>query len=139
MLTSAARAVPTASPASATARRAPRWSCATKIQLNTSLEDSLQSNPAVGDNPIQVNQTLNTTPMNGVLPSDNTIWLRMTKVGHTYTTAYSLDGSTWVPVGSTGATLTNIRAGLFAFNGAAPSTNLQVAFDFFHLSIPARR
>jgi alpha-glucuronidase len=72
--------------------------------------------------------------MNGVLPSDNTIWLRMTKHGHTYTTSYSLDGSTWVPVWSTGATLTNIKAGLFAFNGAATTTNLHVAFDFFHVT-----
>ena len=106
----------------------------TNIQLSTSLEDSLQSNPAVSTSPIQVNQTLNTTPMNGVLPNDNTIWLRMTKKGHTYTTSYSLNGSTWVPVWSTGATLKNIKTGLFAFNGPATTTNLQVAFDFFHVS-----
>jgi hypothetical protein len=36
-------------------------------------------------------------PMNSVLPCDNTIWLRMTKDGFTYTTSYLLDGSTWVP------------------------------------------
>ncbi len=106
----------------------------TNIQLNTSLEDSLQSNPAVSSSPIQVNQTLNTTPMNGVLPPDNTIWLRMTKQRYTYTTSYSLDGNTWVPVWSTGATLSNINVGLFAFNGAGTTTNLKVAFDYFHVS-----
>jgi beta-glucosidase len=106
----------------------------TNIQLSTSLEDSLQSNPAVSSNPIQVNQTLNTTPMNGVLPPNNTIWLRMTKHGYTYTTSYSLDGNTWVPVWTTGATLSDIKVGLFAFNGAATTTNLQVAFDFFHIA-----
>jgi beta-glucosidase len=105
----------------------------TNIQLSTSLEDSLQSNPAVSNFPIQVNQTLNTTPMNGVIPSDNTIWLRMTKQRYTYTTSYSLDGNTWVPVWTTGATLSNIKVGLVAFNGAATTTNLQVAFDFFHI------
>ncbi len=105
----------------------------TNIQLSTSLEDSLQNNPAVSASPIQVNQTLNTTPMNGVLPADNTIWLRMTKERYTYTTSYSLDGSTWVPVWSTGATLSDIKVGLFAFNGAATTTNLNVAFDFFHV------
>ncbi|HEY1517525.1 MAG TPA: glycoside hydrolase family 3 C-terminal domain-containing protein [Solirubrobacteraceae bacterium] len=110
----------------------------TNIQLSTSLEDSLQSNPAVSTSPIQVNQTLNTIPMNGNLPSDNTIWLRMTKKGHTYTTSYSLNGSTWTPAWSTGATLNNIKAGLFAFNGAATTTNLQVAFDFFHVSVAAK-
>jgi beta-glucosidase len=109
---------------------------ATNIQLKTSLEDSLQSNPAVSASPIQVNQTLNTTPMNGVLPADNTIWLRMAKQGYTYTTSYSLDGDTWVPVWSTGATLSNVKVGLIAFSGAA-ATGPQVAFDYFHLSVPA--
>ena len=107
---------------------------ATNIQLKTSLEDDRQSNPAVGTSPIQVNQTLATTPMNGVLSGDNAIWLRMTKEGHTYTTSYSLDGSTWVPAWSTGATLSNLEVGPFAFNGAATTTSLQVAFDYFHLS-----
>jgi len=107
------------------------------LQLKTSLEDSLQSNPAVSDSPIQVNQTLNTTPMDGVLPSDDTIWLRMTKAGYTYTTSYSLDGQSWVPVWSTGATLSNLRVGAFAFNGPATTTGPQVAFDFLHLSTPA--
>ena len=102
------------------------------LELKTSLEDSRQSNPAVSSNPIQVNQTLNSTPMNGVLPSDNTIWLRMTKHGYTYTTSYSLDGSTWVPVWSTGATLSNIQVGLLAFGGAA-TTGPQVSFDYFHI------
>ena len=109
------------------------------IQLKTSLEDSRQSNPAVSSNPIQVNQTLNTTPMNGVLPDDNTIWLRMTKDAHTYTTSYSLDGDTWVPVWSTGATLRNVKIGPFAFNGAAATTSLHVAFDFLHLSVAAEQ
>ena len=107
----------------------------TNIQLRTSLEDSRQSNPAVSSSPIQVNQTLATTPMNGVLPDDHTIWLRMTKEGYTYTTSYSLDGHTWVPAWSTGATLSNIKVGPFAFNGAATTTSLKVAFDFFHVSV----
>jgi regulation of enolase protein 1 (concanavalin A-like superfamily) len=106
----------------------------TNIQLKTSLEDDRQSNAAVSNSPIQVNQTLNTTPMNGVLPDDHTIWLRMTKEGSTYTTSYSLDAHTWVPAWSTGATLSNIKVGPFAFNGAATTTSLQVAFDFFHFS-----
>jgi alpha-glucuronidase len=102
-------------------------------QLKTSLEDSLQSNPAVSSSPIPVNQTLNTTPMNGVLPAGNTIWLRMSKDGHTYSTSYSLDGQAWVPVWSTGATLRNLEVGPFAFNGAATTTGPEVAFDFVHL------
>jgi beta-glucosidase len=111
----------------------------TNVQLSTSLEDSLQSNLAVSTSPIPVNQTLNTTPMNGVLPSNNTIWLRMTKQGDVYTTSYSLDGDTWVPVWSTGATLSNIKVGMLAFNGAATTTNQQVGFDFFHVSSPTEQ
>jgi alpha-glucuronidase len=106
----------------------------TDIELKTSLEDARQSNPAVSSSPIQVNQTLATTPMNGVLPDDNTIWLRMTKERYTYTTSYSLDGRTWVPAWSTGATLHNIKVGPLAFNGAATTTSLHVDFDFFHIS-----
>jgi regulation of enolase protein 1 (concanavalin A-like superfamily) len=106
---------------------------ATDLELRTSLEDSLQTNPAVSSNPIQVNQTLNSTPMNGVLPTDNTIWLRMTKHGYTYTTSYSVDGNTWVPVWSTGATLSNLKVGLLAFGGAA-TTGPKVAFDYFHVA-----
>jgi alpha-glucuronidase len=109
---------------------------ATNVQLKTSLEDSRQSNPAVSSSPIPVNQTLNTTPMNGVLPPDNTIWLRMEKEGYRYTTSYSLDGETWVPVWSTGATLRNLRVGPFAVSGAA-ATGPQVAFDFLHVSVAA--
>jgi beta-glucosidase len=108
----------------------------TNIQLKTSLEDSFQTNPVASANPIQVNQTLNTTPMTGILPADNTIWLRMTKEGSRYSTSYSLDGDTWVPVWSTGATLRNVKVGLLAFNGAA-ATGPQVAFDFFHLTVGA--
>ena len=106
---------------------------ATDLELRTSLEDSLQTNAAVSGNPIQVNQTLNSTAMNGVLPGNNTIWLRMTKHGYTYATSYSLDGSTWVPVWSTGATLNNLKVGLLAFGGAA-TTGPAVAFDYFRVA-----
>ncbi|HEY3088424.1 MAG TPA: glycoside hydrolase family 3 C-terminal domain-containing protein [Jatrophihabitantaceae bacterium] len=98
----------------------------TNIQFNTSLEDTL-----VG---VQVNQTLNTLNANSILPANNTIWLRMTKNGAHYSTFYSVDGVTWVPVWTTGATLTNPRIGLFAFNRAGTTTDLAVAFDYFHVA-----
>jgi FIMAH domain len=62
----------------------------------------------------------------------------MTRQGSTYSTAYSLDGVTWVPVWTTGATLRNVKVGLVAFSGAA-ATGPQVAFDFFHLTVPAEQ
>ena len=57
----------------------------------------------------------------------------MTKSGPFYTTSYSLDGDTWVPVWSTGATLKDPQVGVFAYNRAGTTTSLQVAFDFFHV------
>jgi hypothetical protein len=58
----------------------------------------------------------------------------MTKNGAHYSTFYSVDGETWVPVWTTGATLTNPRIGLLAFNRAGTTTDLQVAFDYFHVA-----
>jgi hypothetical protein len=58
----------------------------------------------------------------------------MKKDGARYTTSYSVDGQTWVPVWTTGATLTNPQAGLFAFNRAGTTTGLNVAFDYFHVA-----
>jgi alpha-glucuronidase len=98
----------------------------TNIQFNTSLEDTLVGVP--------VNQTLNTLNANSILPANNTIWLRMTKNGVHYSTSYSVDGVTWVPVWTTGATLTNLRIGLLAFNRAGTTTDLQAAFDYFHVA-----
>ena len=98
----------------------------TNIQFNTTLEDNL--------NGVQVTQTLNTLNANSILPANNTIWLRMTKSGPYYSTFYSVDGDTWVPVWTTGATLTNPKVGLLAINRAGTTTDLQVAFDYFHVS-----
>jgi beta-glucosidase len=99
---------------------------ATNIQFNTTLEDNL--------NGVQVTQTLNTLNANSILPANNTIWLRMTKSGPYYSTFYSVDGDTWVPVWTTGATLTNPKVGLLAVNRTGTTTDLRVAFDYFHVS-----
>jgi hypothetical protein len=99
---------------------------ATNIQFNTTLEDSFSGSP--------IAQVLNTLNANAILPASNTIWLRMTKNGPFYSTFYSLDGATWVPVWTTGATLKNVRAGVFAYNRNGTTTSLQVAFDFFHIT-----
>jgi beta-glucosidase len=101
----------------------------TNLQFNTSMEDTL--------NGVQVNQTLNTLNANAILPANNTIWLRMAKNGSQYSTSYSLDGTTWVPVWTTGATLNNPQVGVLADNRAGTTTDLQVAFDSFHVDTPA--
>ena len=40
---------------------------------------------------------------------------------------------TWVPVWTTGATLTTYKSGVFSFNRAGTTTDLQVGFDYFHV------
>ena len=97
----------------------------TSIRFNTTLEDN--------SNGVPVAQTLNTSDATSVLPANNTVWLRMTKTGSHYSTFYSVDGDTWVPVWTTGATLNNLQAGVFAFNRAGTTTDLQVGFDYFHI------
>ena len=98
---------------------------ASNIRFNVTLEDNLRGNP--------ITQTLTTVSANAILPDDNTIWLQMTKSGPYYTSSYSIDGDTWVPVWTTGATLNNVQAGLFAFNGNGTTTDLTVAFDDFQI------
>jgi regulation of enolase protein 1 (concanavalin A-like superfamily) len=101
----------------------------TNVQLSTSLEDNLRDG-------LQTLQTLNTTSANDVYPANNTIWLQMAKTEFTYSTSYSLDGETWVPVWTTGATLHNIKVGVLAYTGTAAAGALTAGFDFVHLTTP---
>ncbi len=78
-----------------------------------------------------VTQVLATIPSDGLL--GDTIWLRMTKSGHRYTTYYSADGVHFVPTYNVGGSLSNVTVGLFAWNGPSTSTDLNVAFDYFHV------
>src|SRR5262249_50032836 len=94
-------------------------SSATNVQLSTSIEDTLNSNPPASANPVQVNQTLNTTNANSIWPANNTIWLRISRKDAIYTTAYSLDGTTWTTVWSSGATLFNPKVGVYSYSAAA--------------------
>ena len=94
-------------------------------RLSETTEDSLSGSP--------VTQVLTTIPTTGLLTGD-TLWLRMVKDGPRYTTYYSTDGMTFVPIHEVGASLANAQAGLFAFNGAGTTADLQVAFDYFHIS-----
>jgi beta-glucosidase len=100
----------------------------TGAQLSEITEDSLSGAP--------VRQVLATIPTAGLTIGDGTLWLRMVKDGPRYTTYYSTDGSTFVPIYNVGASIANVKVGLFAFNGAGTSTDLQAAFDYFHVSNP---
>jgi regulation of enolase protein 1 (concanavalin A-like superfamily) len=80
----------------------------------------------------QITQVLDTVPTAGVLTSD-TVWLAMDKVGSRYTTFYSTDGTHFTPIDNVGANLSNVKAGLFAWNGAATTNDLKVSFGQFHI------
>ena len=79
-----------------------------------------------------VTQELTTIPTAGLL--GDTVWLRMTKRGPRYTTYYSADGMHFIPIYNVGASLSNVKVGLFAWNGPSTSTDLNVAFDYFHVA-----
>ena len=92
-------------------------------RLSETTEDSLSGTP--------VTQLLTTIPTGSLL--GNTVWLRMVKVGPRYATYYSADGTHYTPIYNVGASLTNVKVGLFAFNGTGTSTDLTVAFDYFRV------
>jgi beta-glucosidase len=92
-------------------------------------EDSLSGAP--------VTQTLATVPLTSA--PNNTIWLRMVKHGPRYATYYSIDGTQFLPVYEVGQSLSNTKVGLFALNGAGTTSDLSVAFDYFHVTNPANR
>jgi beta-glucosidase len=80
----------------------------------------------------QVTQVLTTIPTAGLL-STNTVWLAMNKIGPRYTTYYSTDGVHFIPIYNVGASLSNVKVGLFAWNGSASTSDLKVSFEHFHV------
>lgn len=84
-----------------------------------------------------------------MITGDQQLYLRLTKEGAHYTAFYSLDGEMYQQLGSTDATLRNIKAGLIACDGiitqsmtstfwfdsdtSKPETPFDVSFDYFHI------
>jgi hypothetical protein len=79
-------------------------------------------------------QVLTTIPTAQVFGATTTVWLRMVKKGPRYSTSYSTNGADFTAIYTTGAALTNVRVGVFAFNGPATNTDLGVAFDDFQVT-----
>ncbi len=86
----------------------------------------------------QITQVLTTLPTSGVL-SSNSVWLAMDKFGSRYTTYYSTDGTHFTPIYNVGASLSNVEVGLFAWNGAATTSDLKVSFQHFRVLNGSRR
>jgi beta-glucosidase len=80
----------------------------------------------------QITQVLATTPTSGLL-SSTTVWLAIDKRGSRYTTYYSVDGVHFTPLYRAGASLSNVKVGLFAWNGPATTSDLKVSFQDFHV------
>lgn len=86
----------------------------------------------------------------GLFGRDNTIIVRLTKKGDTYTASYSTDSKNFKVLGTAKALLTDIKAGLIACDGSpagmsammsmafggpqAVSIPFEVRFDYFHIS-----
>lgn len=79
-----------------------------------------------------VTQVLATIPTTGRLGS--TVWLRMVKRGQRYTAYYAADGTHFAPLYSVGASLSNVKVGLFAFAGASTLNDTNVEFDYLRVS-----
>jgi regulation of enolase protein 1 (concanavalin A-like superfamily) len=94
-------------------------------QLVETIEDSLSGAP--------VTQTLASVPTDPILGAGRTVWLRMRKRGPRYTTYYSSDGRRFRPIYTSGASLSGVRAGLFAYAGANPIPDLRMAFSGFRI------
>jgi alpha-glucuronidase len=61
------------------------------------------------------------------------LWLRLAKTGSTYKAYYSSDGHVYKFMGATTLAAEPTAAGLTTFTRAGTATDLQVAFDYFHI------
>ena len=68
-----------------------------------------------------------------IVGAGGAIWLRLAKTGDTYKAYYSSDGSVYKYFGTTTLTAEPTGAGLAAFTRAGATTDLGVAYDYFHL------
>jgi beta-glucosidase len=57
----------------------------------------------------------------------------MNKRGARYTTYYSTNGTHFSPIYNVGASLSDVKVRLFAWNGAATTNDLKVTFQGFHI------
>jgi len=68
-----------------------------------------------GNNKATINVSLADIPV-----KENTVWLRLTKKGQTYTAFYSVDGKSYTEAGNVEILLKDIKAGLIACQGVRP-------------------
>jgi len=97
-------------------------------------------------------KTAGTVSMEGIIGSNNTLYLRLVKRADKYTAYYSADGKKFKEAGSINVVLKDLQAGIIVCNGVAPSFRrgfsfpqqsagnaapqppFKVAFDYFRIS-----
>lgn len=76
----------------------------------------------------------NGRPINKRVPgSATTFYLRITKIGDTYSGDYSLDGEAWTMVGQGTASLVDPKVGICAANNLPGKPQIPADFDFFEV------
>jgi beta-glucosidase len=95
-------------------------------------------------------KTSSTLPMDGIISSDNTLILKLVKIGDEYSASVSSGGKKFETVGKGNVVLQDIRAGVMVCDGELPSmfagfrrfmpqidepdTPFKVSFDYFRIS-----
>ena len=59
-------------------------------------------------------------PLDGIVGTDNTLWLRLDKQGDIYTAYYSVDGKTFEKMGTAQTVLKDVQVGVIACEGEMP-------------------
>jgi beta-glucosidase len=90
---------------------------------------------------VPVTQTLANVPTAAIIAAgtqNRTLWLRMTKQGTRYTASYSVNGSTWTDLYELGASLRDVRVGVYGYSGAAGAAtgDFQVSFQGIKITNP---
>lgn len=68
-----------------------------------------------------------------IVGNENIVWFRMVKKGNKYSLYYSVDGKEFILIGTTEINLSDVKAGLVAFNRSGTSTDFIVTYDYFHI------
>lgn len=98
------------------------------------LDWEAQSNGTIIQVIREINGSVSSNSINGNIVGDsNTIWLRIRKNGNVYRAYYSVDGETFIQLGTDYVlNFTNVQTGLSASNGGGnDTTDFHIYFDYY--------
>ncbi|MBR0534576.1 MAG: glycoside hydrolase family 3 C-terminal domain-containing protein [Bacteroidales bacterium] len=76
-------------------------------------------------------------PMDGIIGTDNVVWLRLVKKGDSYTAFYSVDGKKFTEAGSAQIVLKDVQAGLICCEGVMAAMGGRGGFGGAAMQMPA--